>query len=431
VHGGTTSGCRDCGDIGQKAGAVKSRDECAHLDALDGLAGLRDEFVLSEGEIYLDGNSLGPLSRSAEARVHEVVSEEWARSLVRGWSDAGWMEMPRRLGQRIAPLIGAESGEVLVADTLTVALAKLIGGALALRPTRDVVLTDEANFRSDLYIAHAMAKHAGRPVRVLALGRDELMERLDDDVALVMLTHVDFRTGEMLDLASLTHRVHEAGALMLWDLAHSAGAVPLDVTGANVDFAAGCGYKYLNGGPGAPAFFYVRRSWQGVLENPLPGWLGHARPFNFEPDYEPAEGIRAFVTSTPSVIALAALDGALNVFDGASIEQLRAKSLHLTDLFIEVVDARLASEVEVVTPREHARRGSHVAVRHPDAYGVVQALIERGVIGDFRAPDIARFGFAPLYLRYVDVYDAAEILEDVIKTRAFTDQRYASRRSVT
>ena len=408
-----------------------TRDECVRRDAEDELAPLRQEFVLADGLLYLDGNSLGPLSRAARRRVLETMDEQWATGLVRSWNSAGWMAAPTRLGDRLAPLLGARPGEVLVADSLTVALAKLIGAALELRPDRHVVLTDAANFHSDLYIVEAMAARAGRPLTVLALARDEIDDALDDDVALVMLTHVDFRTGEMLDLAGVTERVHAVGALMLWDFAHSAGAVPLDVTGADVDFAAGCGYKYLNAGPGAPAFLYVRERWQGVVRNPLPGWLGHARPFDFEPDFEPAPGIQSFVTSSPSIIALAALDGALEVWDRVAMGQVRAKSLALTDLFIELVEERLDGVFEVVTPRDHARRGSQVALRHAQGYAIVQALIERGVIGDFRAPDICRFGFTPLYLRFVDVYDAVEHLVAVMEGAEYRDERYAARLAVT
>jgi kynureninase len=410
---------------------VITRDDCAAMDASDELARLRDEFTLADGEIYLDGNSLGPVSRDVSARVNDVVGDEWAKGLVRSWNDAGWMDMPLRLGDRVASLIGAKSGEVLVADTLTIMLAKLIGGALALRPDRHVVLTDRDNFHSDLYIVEAMAARSGRPITVKAMSRDDIASALDEDVALVMLTHVDFRSGEMLDLHSITSSVHDVGALMLWDFAHSTGAVPLDVEGAGVDFAAGCGYKYLNGGPGAPAFCYVRSSWQGALENPLPGWLGHARPFDFEPSYEPALGMRAFVTSSPSIVALAALDGALNVFDRASMEQIRRKSLALTDLFIELVEDMMPDVFEIITPRDHGRRGSQVSLRHPDAYGIVQALIARGVTGDFRAPDVARFGFTPLYLRFVDVFDAVEILVEVTETKAYLEPAFAVRKPVT
>jgi len=310
-------------------------------------------------------------------------------------------------------------------------LAKLIGGALELRPQRHVVLTDVANFRSDIYIVNAMAKRAGRAITVKAIDRATLDEHLTDDVALVMLTHVDYRTGEMLDLKGITTKVHAVGALMLWDFAHSAGAVPLDVSDAQVDFAAGCGYKYLNAGPGSPGFLYVRSSWQGVLENPLPGWLGHARPFDFELDYEPAPGMQAFVTSSPPVLALAAMEGALSVWDHVTLRDVRAKSLALTDLFISLVDDRLPGAFELVTPREHALRGSQVSLRHDDGYAVIQALIERGVIGDFRAPDICRFGFTPLYLRFVDVYDAVEHLVHVMSHETFRDARFGKRHAVT
>jgi kynureninase len=276
-----------------------------------------------------------------------------------------------------------------------------------------------------------MARLAGREIIVKTIDRDTLVDYLDDDVALVMFTHVDFRTGEMLDLVGITAAVHAVGALMLWDFAHSTGAVPLDVTSADIDFAAGCGYKYLNGGPGAPGFMYVAPRWQGVLRNPLPGWLGHARPFDFEPTYESAPGMRAYVTSSPSVLALGALDGALEVFERTTMAEIRVKSLALTDLFISLVEEAMPGVLDVVTPREHSLRGSQVALRHEQGYGIVQALIERGVIGDFRAPDICRFGFTPLYLRYVDVYDAVQILVDVIESSAHLDERFSVRLAVT
>lgn len=408
-----------------------SREDCLALDAKDQLREIRTEFVLDDGVLYLDGNSLGPVSDAVRARVLETIDHEWAQGLVRSWNDAGWMAAPTRLGDRLAPLIGAQPGEVVFGDTLTFMLAKLIGGALDQRPQRHVVLTDVANFHSDIYIVEAMARRAGRPITVKAIDRATLDEQLNDDVALVMLTHVDYRTGEMLDMKGITADVHAVGALMLWDFAHSAGAVPLDVTDADVDFAAGCGYKYLNGGPGAPAFLYVRASWQGVLENPFPGWMGHARPFDFELAYEPAKGMQAFVTSSPSIIALAAMEGALSVWDQASIEQVRTKSLAMTDLFIALVEERLPGVFELVTPREHAKRGSQVALRHADGYAVIQALVERGVIGDFRAPDICRFGFAPLYLRYVDVHDAVEHIAQVMISEVFLDPRFAVRNAVT
>ena len=417
--------------MGSEVGTVILRDDCAALDEADEISDLRAEFRLNSGEIYLDGNSLGPVTHAASRRVNEVINVEWAKGLVRSWNAAGWMAEPTTLGDRLAPLIGAQPGEVLVADTLTFFLAKLIGGALDLRADRHVVLTDVANFHSDIYIVEAMARRAGRPMVVKAIDRSALEKELSDDVALVMLTHVDFRTGEMLDMKGITKQVHDAGALMLWDFAHSAGAVELDVTGCDVDFAAGCGYKYLNGGPGAPAFLYVRERWQGVLENPLPGWLGHARPFNFELTYEPAQGMQAFVTSSPSVIALAALGGALEVWEHATMAQVRAKSLALTDMFITLVEDRLPGVFEVVTPREHHKRGSQVALRHAEGYGIIQALIERGVIGDFRDSDICRFGFAPLYVRYVDVYDAVERIVEVMTSEMYRDERFSQRKPVT
>jgi len=401
------------------------------MDDADVLAPLRDAFSLNEGEIYLDGNSLGPVSASVRRRVNEVLDVEWGRGLVRGWNDAGWMAEPTRLGDRLAPLIGARPGEVLVADTLTFLIAKLIGAALEQRPDRHVVLTDAANFHSDIYIIEAMCQRAGRKVTMKTIDRERLDEELNDDVALVELTQVDYRTGESLDMAGITEKVHAAGALMLWDFAHSAGAVPLDVTAADVDFAAGCGYKYLNGGPGAPAFLYIRKSWQGVLRNPLPGWLGHARPFDFELAYEPADGVQAFVTSSPSIVALAALDGALDIWDRASMTEVRAKSLAMTDLFIQLVEDRLPGVFEVVTPREHHKRGSQVALRHTEGYAIIQSLIENGVIGDFRAPDICRFGFTPLYLRFVDVFDAVERIVGVMDAESFRDPRFTVRNAVT
>ena len=408
---------------------MTTRDDCLARDRADALAPLREFFTLNDDQIYLDGNSLGPVSSAVSARVRAAIDEQWATGLVRSWSE--WMEWPTRLGDRVARLIGAKADELLVADTLTIAIAKLMGAALDQRPDRHIVITDAANFHSDLYIIDEIAARAKRPITVKTIDRNTLAENLDDDVALVEFTHVDFRTGEMLDLAGVSRQVHDAGALMIWDFAHSTGAVPLDVEGADVDFAAGCGYKYLNGGPGSPAFLYVRSKWQGVVRNPLPGWLGHARPFDFEMTFEAAKGIRSFLTSSPSILGLAALDGALDVFDRTSMSELREKSLGLTDLFIELVEARLPGVFEVVTPREHDRRGSQVALRHDEAYAIVQAMIAHGVVGDFRDPDIARFGFTPLYLRYVDVYDAVDRLVDVMGSHAYADPSYRVRNAVT
>ena len=401
------------------------------MDLADELAPLRATFRLNASEIYLDGNSLGPVYENSSRRVNQVIDAEWANGLVRSWNSAGWMGEPTRLGDRIAPLIGAGPGEVLVADTLTFLLAKLIGGALDLVPQRHVVLTDVDNFRSDIYIVEAMARRAGRPMVVKPIDRNTLDQELNDDVALVMLTQVDYRTGEMLDMKDITAKVHACGALMLWDFAHSTGAVPLDVEGCDVDFAAGCTYKYLNAGPGGPGFMYVRKKWQGTLQNPLPGWLGHARPFDFELDYESATGMQAWVTSSPSMISLASLDGALDVWDKVTMQQVRTKSLALTDMFIALVQDRLPGMFEIVTPIDHDKRGSQVSLGHPEGYGIIQALIERGVVGDYRDPAICRFGFTPLYLRYVDVFDAVERLVEVMNSEMYREPRFAVRNPVT
>lgn len=409
---------------------MTTREECLELDAKDPLSSLRSEFSLADGELYLDGNSLGPISKSARAAVDRVLGE-WQGELIRSWNLFGWMDTPLKLGDRIAPLIGAKPGEIVVADTLTFAIAKLTLAALEQRPDRHVILTDEMNFHTDIYILDAVANYAGRPITVKTIDRNDLAQHLNDDVALVEFTHVDFRTGEALDVTSITRQVHDAGALMLWDFAHTTGALPVDVTAANVDFAAGCGYKYLNAGPGSPAYMYVRAEWQDKVNNPLPGWLGHARPFDFEIKYEATEGIRKFVTSSPSILALAALDGALEVFEKTTMTEVRKKSLALTDLFINLVEERLPGQFKVVTPRDHAKRGSQVALAHPEAYGVVQALIRRGVTGDFRAPDIARFGFTPLYLRYVDVYDSVEHLVQVMQNNEHQADEFKVRNAVT
>jgi kynureninase len=409
---------------------MTTREECLELDAKDPLSPLRSEFSLADGELYLDGNSLGPISKSARAAVDRVLGE-WQGELIRSWNLFGWMDTPLKLGDRIAPLIGAKPGEIVVADTLTFAIAKLTLAALEQRPDRHVILTDEMNFHTDIYILDAVANYAGRPITVKTIDRNDLAQHLNDDVALVEFTHVDFRTGEALDVTSITRQVHDAGALMLWDFAHTTGALPVDVTAANVDFAAGCGYKYLNAGPGSPAYMYVRAEWQDKVNNPLPGWLGHARPFDFEIKYEATEGIRKFVTSSPSILALAALDGALEVFEKTTMTEVRKKSLALTDLFINLVEERLPGQFKVVTPRDHAKRGSQVALAHPEAYGVVQALIKRGVTGDFRAPDIARFGFTPLYLRYVDVYDSVEHLVQVMQNNEHQADEFKVRNAVT
>ena len=409
--------------------AVITRAECEALDAADPLAPLRAEFSLPEGVVYLDGNSLGALPVRTPERVRRTVEAEWGRELIRSWNDAGWFEQPYRLGGRIAPLVGASAGEVVVCDTTSVNLFKVLSAALRLRPGRRTVLGDGAAFPTDLYITEGVAGLFAGARSVLLSSAGELAERLDGDVAAVVLSHVDYRTGELLDMARITAQVQAAGALMIWDVCHSVGALPVELNACGADLAVGCTYKYLNGGPGSPAFLYVAERHQAAAEQPLSGWFGHARPFAFEPGYAPTGGIGRFLTSSPSLLGQAALDAALDVWEPVDLSAVRTKSLALTDLFVSLVEP--LPDVEVVTPREHARRGSQIALRHPDGYPVVQALIERGVIGDFRAPDLMRFGFTPLYLSYTEVWDAARRLAEVLDSGLWREERFGRRGTVT
>ena len=333
------------------------------------------------------------------------------------------------MGDRIGRLIGARPGEVIVVDTTTIALVKLLGAAVSARPGRRVILTTPDNFPSDLYAAEGVGRLFG--VEVRQVDSERLLDSLDDNVAALMLTHVDFRSGAMFDMAHLTAAAHDVGALTVWDLCHSVGAVAVDRERDGADLAVGCSYKYLNAGPGAPAFVYVRRELQETVVSPLPGWLGHEAPFDFSAAFVPAPGIRRFVTSTPSVLGIAALDAALDAWEGVTIEAIRAKSIALSELFVEAVMERAGDELELASPRDPGRRGSHVSLRHPHGYAVVQALIARGVVGDFRAPDLCRFGFAPLYLRFADAFDAAEAVADVVTTGQYEADISSVRRAVT
>ncbi|MFB8241327.1 kynureninase [Kitasatospora purpeofusca] len=406
-----------------------TREECAALDAADPLAAFRGEFSLPPGVIYLDGNSLGALPVRTPERVRAVVEEEWGRELIRSWNDAGWFEQPYRLGRRIAPLVGAAPEELVVCDTTSVNLFKVLTAALRLRPGRSAVLGDRAAFPTDLYIAEGVTGLVPG-TRSLLVDPAELDAHLDGDVAAVVLSHVDYRTGELLDMPGITARVQAAGALMIWDVCHSVGALPVELGASGADFAVGCTYKYLNGGPGSPAFLYVaERHLAAGPPQPLSGWFGHARPFAFEPGYEPKDGIGRFLTSSPSLLGQAALESSLDIWERADRAAVRAKSLALTDLFISLVED--LEGIEVVTPREHERRGSQVALRHADGYPVVQALIARGVIGDFRAPDLMRFGFTPLYLSHTEVWDAARHLAEVLGSGEWKDERFSRRGEVT
>ena len=422
--------------------------DCRQLDAQDRLRPLRELFDLPEGVIYLDGNSLGALPRAVPARIAQVIAQEWARDLIQSWNSAGWFELPRRVGDRIAPLIGAGAGEVVATDTTSINLYKVLWAALDIAaqdaPGRRVIVSERSNFPTDLYIAEALCKARGCTLRLIE--PHEIAASLTPEVAVLMLTHVNYRTGAMHDMAAITQAAHAAGALMVWDLCHSAGAVPVDLNGAGADFAVGCGYKYLNGGPGAPAFVWVHarhvdRCWQ-----PLAGWWGHQQPFAFTPDYRPATGITRYQCGTQPIVSLSALDCALDVFADADkqggMAALRAKSLALTDLFIDATEALCPGAFTLVTPREHARRGSQVCLTPTDqlpagsAYAIVQALIARGVIGDFRAgdaqrSDILRFGFTPLYLSYENVFLAAQALRDVLLKKEYTLPEYNRKQAVT
>jgi kynureninase len=376
------------------------------LDRADPIAHVRERFVLPDGVVYLDGNSLGPLPRSAGAMVATALEGEWGDRLIAGWTESGWMEAPERLGGLIAPLVGADPDEVIVTDTTSIALVKLLVAACRARPGRATILTTSTNFPTDLYAMEAVAQLLG-DVAVHRVEPAELRGSLAADAAVLALTHVDFRTAEMFDLPGLTRAAHEAGALALWDLCHSAGAVPVGLREHGVDLAVGCGYKFLNGGPGAPSFLFVRRELQSELANPLPGWLGHAAPFDFAPDFRPAAGVGQWLTSTPQVLGMAALEAALGCFEGLSIEAVRAKSVALTGLFIEAVEERAPGAVELASPRSADRRGSQVSFRHPQADRIMEVLAAGGVIGDFRPPDLCRFGFGALFLTYAQVLDAA------------------------
>lgn len=384
------------------------------LDAEDPIGGARKEFAIPPGVLYLNGNSLGPLAAAVPARVRRTVEEEWGVTLSKGWTEHAWMEWPLRIGDRIAPIIGALPGEVLVADTTSIALAKVLGAALRARPTRTVVLSSTDNFPSDLYAAMGAVRAAGAQLEVV--DRAELEAALDERVAVCCLTQVDFRTGALHDLPRITAAAHRAGALVVWDLCHSAGVVPVGCDAHDVDLAVGCTYKYLNGGPGSPSFLYVRRRLQSELENPLPGWLGHADPFRFDLGWEPAEGIRKFLTSSPPVVALAALDAALDVFDDVSIEAIRQKSKALGELFVGVVADADVPSVELASPASADERGAQVSLRHPRAAELLAGAAERGVVGDFRPPDLCRFGLSPLALSYDDVWHAAETVVDVARS---------------
>jgi kynureninase len=401
------------------------------MDAGDPLAGCREWFALPDGVVYLDGNSLGAMPCTTPARVARVL-EAWQRDLIGSWNRYDWIGWPRRVGDRIAQLIGARAGEVIVADSTSVNLFKLLAAALQCNPGRRVIVTERDNFPTDLHVAQGLVRLLGNAGELRAVDATELTGALGDDVAILMLTHVNYRTGAMHDMAGLTAAAHAAGALALWDLSHSAGAMPLALNDAGVDLAVGGGYKFLNGGPGAPAYLFVAERWLGGIQPALSGWMGHARPFDFTAAYEPAAGIERLLVGTPPVLSLAALDAGVELFDAVDLRLLRAKSVALGGLFRRLVEQECGGlGLRLVSPADAERCGSQVSYAHPDGYAIVQALIASGVIPDFRAPDVLRFGFAPLYVCHADVFDAIAALRKILATRAYDDPRYHVRARVT
>ncbi|WP_102107775.1 kynureninase [Oceaniglobus roseus] len=390
----------------------------------------RAKFQLPEGVIYLDGNSLGPLMKSTPERVARMMGDEWGEMLITGWNRAGWMAAPARLGDRIARLIGAAEGTVVLGDTLSIKVYQALAAALALRPERKVILSDDGNFPTDLYMAGGLIETLGQGHRLLTPRPEDVAAAITEEVAVVMLTEVDYRTGRLHDMAAITEKAHEAGALVIWDLAHSAGALPVDLTGCDADFAVGCTYKYLNSGPGGPAFIYAAPRHAGAMKPALAGWLGHEAPFAFDPDYRPGVGIERMRVGTPPVIQMAALDAALDVWEGVDMAAVRARSIDLSEAFIAGVEAACPA-LDLASPRDPARRGSQVSFRHPEGYAIMQALIARGVIGDFRAPDILRFGFTPLYIGMEDVQAAVEHLRAVMDGGLWDRAECRTRAAVT
>ena len=404
-------------------------DEAKRLDADDPLAFARERFRLPEGIIYLDGNSLGPLPAATPLALKRTMEQQWGKDLIASWNKHGWIDWPSNVAAKLAPLVGAEPSELLIADSTSVCLFKLLAAAACARPERRTILTQKGNFPTDTYVADGVADLLGLELK--PVGPDKVLKAINRDTAVVTLTHVDYRSAAIHDMPAINEAAHAADALTVWDLSHTAGALELDLNAAGCDLAVGCGYKYLNGGPGAPAFIFVASKLQDSLRSPLQGWMGHAEPFAFDEAYRPAHGMMRFLTGTPSILALAALYVGLSTFDDIAMSDLQTKSRKLSQLFIDEVEARCGEEVRLASPRDPASRGSHVVFSHPNGYAVIQALIARGVIGDFRAPDLMRFGFAPLYNNFAEIVLAAEILADILDTRQWDQLRFHERAKVT
>ncbi|MFT6461330.1 MAG: kynureninase [Maricaulis maris] len=405
-------------------------DDARRLDAADPLAGFRERFALPDSVIYLDGNSLGALPKATSGRVEAVVQSEWGEDLIRAWNTRDWISAPKRLGDKIARLIGAAPGEVIAGESTSVNIFKALCACLQLTPERSVILSETGNFPTDAYMMEGLAALSGGRIRQVLVERDAIDAALTDDVAALLLTHTHYKSGQLHDMKAVTARAQALGIPVIWDLSHSAGAMPVALNDCEADFAVGCGYKYLNGGPGAPAFLFVAKRHQDRVFPVLSGWLGHARPFDFDDRYEPAAGIDRFQCGTPAILGMAALECGVDILLDADMHEIRIKSQALGDLFIELVEDRLDG-FELRSPRAAGERGSQVSFAHGHGYAIMQALIERGVIGDFRAPDILRFGFTPLYAGYADVWTAVDILADVMQSGVWQDARFNIRSAVT
>ncbi|MHC6175191.1 kynureninase [Glutamicibacter sp. X7] len=420
------------------------RETLQELDRADALSAFRGRFALPQGVIYLDGNSLGALPVGSAERAAQVITEEWGQGLIRSWNSAGWFELPQRLGNKLGRLLGAHDGETVVTDTTSLNLFKALASALRTQradaPGRRVIITERDNFPTDIYIAqglsdliNSMREETGIDYEVLLIDSEaELLQALNEHTAVLSLSHVNYRTGAMWNMQAITAAAHEAGALMIWDLAHAAGAVPVDLNRADADYAVGCTYKYLNGGPGAPAFIWVHARHHARFWQPLAGWWSHAEPFAMAENYAPAPDIRRFMCGTQPITSMAMVENGLDISLEAGVDALRRASLELTDLFIELVETQCADfGLALITPREHSQRGSHVSFRHAHGYEIMAALIDRGVIGDYREPEVLRFGITPLYLSRTDVYDAVQILRDILHTGAWQREEYRVRNAVT
>jgi kynureninase len=400
------------------------------LDAADPLAHFRDRFDLPESVIYLDGNSLGALPREAKKRIADVVSREWGQDLIRSWNTNHWIEAPRRVGSKIAQLIGAKAAEVIATDSTSINVFKALSAAIDVNPDRPLILSETGNFPTDAYMMEGLSRLTGGRVEQKLVAPTDIPSALTEDVAVLLLTHTNYKSGRLHDMAALTKAAQAKGILVIWDLSHSAGALPVDLNGCNVDFAVGCGYKYMNGGPGAPAFVFVAERHQNQVFPALSGWMGHANPFDFTDDYKPAAGIDRFLCGTPGILGLAGLECGVDLMLEADMAVIRNKSLALSQLFIDLVEAN-CPDVNLVSPRSPENRGSQISFAHERGYSVMQALIARGIIGDFRAPNVLRFGFTPLYTRFEDVWIAAMALSDIIRTGEWENEKYALRAAVT